>query len=264
MAVDTARRLTAAARERRQVLAVCANLDDRQWDAPSRADGWRVRDVIAHLGATTGLMLGVGAHQMWGRGAEELNDVLVARRRSWTPPRVLAEFERYSGRAMTALKIVARAPLGSLRLPVAELGHYPLRLTPSLLLFDWHVHLRHDIAPAIGLPAPPTDVDRMSGVLEWMLAGMEQMNRTTMTWMDRPLNLQLTGLAGGRWHIAPGTGGRLHVTQRASSSARAEIVGRTDEFPSWATTRTPWRASDVSLRGDTDYAERFLDALNII
>lgn len=262
--MDTAQRLAAAARERHEVLAVCAHLDEHQWDAPSRADGWRVRDVVAHLGATTGLLLGVGAHEMLGRGAEQLNDVLVARRRCWAPARVLAEFERCSGHAMTALKVVARAPLGDLRLPVAELGRYPLRLTPSLLLFDWHVHLRYDIAPAIGLPAPPTDVDRMSAVLEWMLAGMEQMNRTTMGWVDRPLNLQLTGLGGGRWQIAPVTGGRLRVTQRASSSPCAEIVGRTDEFPSWATTRTPWRASDVSLHGDTDYAERFLDALNII
>lgn len=96
--MDTARKLNAVARERDEVLAVCAVLTDYRWDAPNGAEGWRVRDMIAHLGATMGLTLGWGAHQMWGRGAEEINDPVVARRRSWDPARVLAEFERYSGR----------------------------------------------------------------------------------------------------------------------------------------------------------------------
>ncbi len=264
--MDTADRLAALARERDAVLDTCRSFGAAQWTAPSCAPGWQVKDVIAHLGATVKMLCGPGMREVWsGKPAEDLNDELVARRRSRPASEVLAEFERYSRRALSMLRLVARPPLGAVRLPIAELGRYPMRLTPSLLLFDWHVHLRHDIAPALGLPAPLTDAERMSAVLEWMLAGMEQMNRDTMTWVDRPLVLQLDGPGGGRWLIAPDGNGRLRVTPESPDPAGIEIIGNASEFPSWATTRTSWRAEgQVTLRGDTGYAARFLDSLNIV
>ncbi len=264
--MDTAGRLVALAREREAVLDACRRLDATQWIAPSCAPGWQVKDVIAHLGATVQMLCGPGMRAVWGgRPAEELNDDLVARRRNWPVSEVVGEFERYSGRALTMLRLVARPPVGSVRLPIAELGRYPMGLTPSLLLFDWHVHLRHDIAPAVGLPVPDTDAERMSAVLEWMLAGLEQMNRRTMGWVDRPLALRLDGPGGGRWQIAPAGAGLLRVTPFPTGQADAEIIGNTVEFPAWATTRTSWRAEGrVTLRGDTEYAARFLDTLNIV
>lgn len=264
--MDTAGRIAALASEREAVLDVCRSLDATQWIAPSCAPGWQVKDVIAHLGATAKMLCGPGMRAVWsGKPAEDLNDELVARRRDWPVSDVLAEFERYSHRALSMLRLVARPPLGSVRLPIAELGRYPMSLTPSLLLFDWHVHLRHDIAPAVGIPVPDTDAERMSAVLEWMLAGMEQMNRRTMGWVDRALALQLNGPGGGRWQIAPSGNGRLRVTPISVGPGQAEIIGNAAEFPSWATTRTSWRAEGlVTLRGDTEYAARFLDSLSIV
>lgn len=264
--MDSADRLAALTRERGTLLGVCRSLSNAQWDAPSDAAGWRVRDVIAHLGATVKMLGGPGMREVWGgTPAEALNDELVARRRDWPVSDVLAEFERYSHRAVTLLRLLARPPLGAVKLPIAELGWYPMRLTPSLLVFDWHVHLRHDIAPALGLPVPPTDAERMTAVVEWMLAGMEQMNRQTMTWVDRPLILHLKGPGGGRWQIAPAGNGRLRVTPAGANHAYAEIAGSAVDFPSWATTRISWRAGGrVTLRGDTEYAARFLDSLNIV
>ncbi len=258
------RKLAALRRERAQLLIFLNRLSPAQWQAPSAAEGWRVRDVVAHLGASARLLLGPGVrHVLRSANAEELNDALVDHRRGWEVTRVLSEFEKCSGRALVMLQLSARPPLGTLRLPIAELGSYPLRLTPSLLLFDWHVHLRHDIAPALGLPGPTTDADRMAGVMEWMTAGMEQMNRAGMTWVDRPLSLTLAGIGGGTWRIQPETSGRLRVSPGRANAA-AEISGTTVEFPAWGTGRSRWRSADITITGDIAYAARFLDALNII
>jgi uncharacterized protein (TIGR03083 family) len=43
--------MEAARQERAEVLALCRGLDDDEWQTPSAAAGWRVQDVIAHLGS---------------------------------------------------------------------------------------------------------------------------------------------------------------------------------------------------------------------
>jgi hypothetical protein len=44
----------------------------------------------------------------------------------------------------------------------------------------------------------------------------------------------------------------------------AQIRSASEEFPLWATTRTPWRQADLAITGDAGYATRFLDSLNIV
>lgn len=48
------------ARQRRRLGQLLAGLDDEQWAAPSRCEGWSVRDVIAHL---------VGTDRFWAASA---------------------------------------------------------------------------------------------------------------------------------------------------------------------------------------------------
>ena len=104
----------------------------------------------------------------------------------------------------------------------------------------------------------------MQATLEWMLAGMEQMNQPQMGWVDRPITLTLTGLAGGSWKSGRAGNGRLAVTPAANADSAACIEGASVDFPGWATRRIGWRDSDLAVTGDRDYAARFLDALNII
>jgi hypothetical protein len=132
-----------------------------------------------------------------------------------------------------------------------------------LLAFDWHTHLAHDIAPAIGRPARALDDLAMSVTLEWMLAVLAQHGGTQRTWMDRSVTLRLTGPGGGVWTLAPRAHGRLNVTA-GSGHAAATITGSAADLPSWATTRTAWNDHDLTISGDRDYATRFLDGVNII
>lgn len=264
--MDRTQRLAALRRERSQLVGYLKSLTPDDWQAPSAAEGWMVRDVVAHLGATALLLLGPGMRQvLTSSSAEAFNDAQVEKRRTWPLEKVVNEFVRTSALALHMLRGTSRRPLASVRVPIAELGSYPMGLTPSLLIFDWHVHLHHDIAPAIGKPPPATDPDRMAAVLEWMFAGMEQMNRSSMNWVREPLSIELTGVAGGFWRIDPASRDGLRVTPCVdTSAATARIQGSADQFPAWATNRIPWRTAGLSLTGDTAYATRFLDSLNII
>lgn len=264
--MDRTRRLAALQRERAQLLRYLQGLTPEQWRTPSAAQGWSVCDVVAHLGATTRSLIGPGIRQvLTSKNAEAHNDAQVATRRNWPASKVLDEFTRTSAMAAIMLKATTRRPFASLRVPIAELGSYPMGLTPSLLAFDWHVHLRHDIAPVLGHEPPPPDPDRMAAVLEWMFAGMEQMNRDAMGWVSAPLGIELTGVGGGTWRVEPVAGGLLQVTSGAdAASTAAQIRGDSMQFPLWSTTRIPWRTAAVSLSGDIAYATRFLDSLNIV
>ncbi len=258
-------RVLALKAQRVDVLGYCADLTDEQWDTPSRAAGWRVRDVIAHMGASCRVLFSPAMiHLLRTEDLERDNDDMVDHRRSWPTSRVLAEFGRWSSIAAVAFDVSGRGIVGTIPVPLGATGRYPARILPCALVFDWHTHLHYDIAPVLGTPAPPADERRMRASLEWMLAGMEQMNQPQMGWVDRPLTLTLTGLAGGSWDISPAGKGRLSVMPASRSDSAAGIAGASVDFPGWATRRVGWRDSNLTLTGDADYATRFLDALNII
>jgi hypothetical protein len=250
---------------RAEVIHFCDGLSAADWIAPSNADGWRVRGVIGHLGSTCKLLLSPRViSAVFSNSAERLNDQSVDDRRDWPIERVVGEFDTWSRRLIAALSVAAHGPLAAMRVPVADLGVYPLRLFPSMLVFDWDTHLRLDVASPIGRSLPPASAKRSAVGLEWMIAGIEQMNRATMDWVDRPLGLTLRGGGGGRWRIDAAAKGKLRVRPGTTAGTVAQISGDTAEFPSWATNRSLWRDAKVDIDGDSDYATRFLDTRNII
>ena len=101
----------------------------------------------------------------------------------------------------------------------------------------------------------------MSVVLDWMMAvAGNQLRQPRPAWLDRPLSISLTGPGGGCWTVnADGS-----VKPGRAFNAAAQIEGTVLEFPEWGTKRADWRDRRVSLRGDTDYGARFLDALNVV
>lgn len=251
--------------EREALLDYCAVLDPAEWAAPSRAAGWSVQDVIAHLTANQrALVTPAALPAMATKQIERLNDRMVAKARSQSPVQVLAGFEAWSRRGIRAMRVFTGPGIGRVPLPIGELGAYPLSRLPAIFAFDWHTHLRHDIAPALDRPAPSTDNQRMSVVLSWMMALLQGSHRSRLAWLDAPLALTLHGPGGDTWRIEPAGKGRLQVRVGSPSGTAAQISGQSLEFPAWSTTRTPWRDSDVKITGDAAVAERFLDALNLV
>ena len=193
----TLNRVQALRTQRQLVLDYCAGLSDDDWTAPSHAAGWRVRDVIAHMGGTCrGLFSRHAVTLIFSDDTEQTNEDLLAPRRAWPTDRILDEFARWSKAFIAAASAAGQPLLGSTPLRVGSLGSYPLRKLASMLVFDWHTHLTYDLAPAINRPAPAIDDSRLAATLEWMLTGLEQMNRDQMRWLDKSLTLTLTGPAG--------------------------------------------------------------------
>lgn len=256
-------RVGAFRRERADLLRFCHALDDAQWRTESAAAGWRMQDVVAHLGSSCkAIFTPASIALMRSSSIERSNDDFVDARRDWAPRRTLDEYEQWSGRLATLAGAVARTPLARIPMPLAELGRFPVALVvPGALVFDTHTHLRHDMAPALGLRAPGTDPGRMAVALEWIFAVLRnQLRSVPLTWLDRPLVITLGGPGGGSWRI--GAGGT--VAPGPDGGASAQITGSVLEFPEWGTCRVSWRERDVKVTGDQEYGARFLDAMKII
>jgi uncharacterized protein (TIGR03083 family) len=248
--------------QRAEVLDFCASLGPADWRMNSRAEGWSIADVVAHMGA--------GCHAMFSPAAlkiiraddiEQTNDRMVEVRRARTPAQVLGEYRRWSSVFASAIPVMVSRPLGGVRLPLGELGQFPMRELSSALVFDHHTHLAHDMAPALGRSVPALDSNRMAAVLEWMTAALaNQLSASKPPWLDRPLSIILEGPGGGSWRIE--TSGAVSVGR--TEPAAAHITGVAQEFPEWGTKRADWRGRDVTITGDVEYGTTFLDAVNIV
>jgi uncharacterized protein (TIGR03083 family) len=248
--------------ERAEMLDFTSALSDEEWVAPSAATGWRIADVVAHVGVVArSYYTPAGLRTIRAASLEQANEGPVDRRRNWSRARVLGEYQRASRRAATLLDVVRRTPAARVRMPLAELGRYPLGLLiGGALVFDHHTHLRHDMAPALGRPAPPTDTDRMRVLLAWMTAVLSnQVARAPVAGLDGRVELTLTGPGGGTWWID-----EAGVFPPSSGPVAASVTAPAVTFPDWGTQRSSWRAHDVTITGDAELAARFLDAVDVI
>lgn len=247
--------------ERAAVLAFCDSLGPADWRMDSRAPGWSITDVVAHMGGGCHVLFTPAALKlMRTTDVEAANDTMVAKGRDRPPAEVYREYRRWSRVFSGAARLLTRTP-GRVQIPVAELGRFPLRMVPSAMVFDHHTHLRFDMAPALGRPAPGTDANRMAAVLEWMTAVLgNQLRTANPAWLDRPVALTLTGPGGGSWRIEPGG----VLTPGRTDPAAVHITAVAAEFPEWGTGRAGWRDRDVRIAGDGDYGATFLDAVNVV
>jgi hypothetical protein len=73
-------------------------------------------------------------------------------------------------------RIVCATPLRRVPIPLAELGRYPMQLLlAGAMVFDWHTHLRHDVAPALHRSAPASDDSRVA----WSWRGCSPCRKTS-------------------------------------------------------------------------------------
>ncbi|MFE7934644.1 maleylpyruvate isomerase N-terminal domain-containing protein [Streptomyces sp. NPDC057456] len=248
--------------ERTEMLNFTSSLTGDEWTAPSAAAGWRIADVVAHIGATArNFYTPPSREALRATSLEQLNEGPVDRRRSWSRAQVMAEYTRATRRATTLLDLIRRTPATRLRIPLVELGRYPLGLLiGGALVFDHYTHLRHDMAPALGRPAPSTDADRMRAALTWMIAVLSnQVAQGPVAGLDARVALTLTGPGGGTWWFDEAGG-----LAPSDGAVAAHVTAPALAFPDWGTQRSSWRDSDVTLTGDTELAARFLDTVNVI
>ena len=248
--------------QRADVLGFCGSLGPADWRMNSRARGWSIADVVAHMGSGCRALFTPSALKlMRADSVEDANEVLVDARRDRTPRQVLGEYRRWTRVFAAIAPALALQPMGRIPVSVAELGSFPVRLLVSAAVFDHHTHLSYDMAPALDRPVAAADANRMAAVLEWMTAVLSnQLQAATPTWLDRPLSITLNGPGGGTWTVDPCGA----VRAGAAGQVAAEITGAAAQFPEWGTRRANWRERDVTVTGDADYGAVFLDAMNIV
>ena len=161
-------------RQRRRLAELLAGLDERQWSAASRCEGWAVRDVVAHL---------VGTNRFWtysitsglaGEPTRVLTSfdpvatpkAMVESMSAQTPAELLAQFnESNDGLAEV---IGDLEPDQWSTLAEAPPGHLALDAVVFHALWDGWVHER-DVMLPLGLE-PALEVDELTGTLLYVSA----------------------------------------------------------------------------------------------
>ncbi|WP_458315742.1 maleylpyruvate isomerase N-terminal domain-containing protein [Mycolicibacterium brisbanense] len=240
----------------------------RQWELPSACAGWRVIDVVAHLGAL--------AHEAVEPPApdptvptnrERYHDLRVDQRRNWSHAEVIDEWVMYAPRQLALLESAQTPPRADDPVDVPGLGSYPRHLLANTMAFNVFCHTRYDVlAPdgplPFGLP-PPTD-EQVGPAVEFMLAGVPQMQGFDLNpTVTVPLVLELTGPGTMTVTILPAD--RPDERLKIVAGGHGEVVIRSTAmaFIAWGTTRKPWR-DYCSISGEAVSAIPFLDRLNII
>lgn len=162
--------LVPAARQRRRTEALLASLDNEQWTAPTRCEGWDVADVVAHLitvntfwtlSITRGLA-GTPTRYLENFDPTVTPGELVAGMRG-TPPFELLDQLVASNDVL--LDLVGHLDSAGWSKPAeCPVGHLPIRLVIQHGLWDGWIHER-DIALPLHRQAPVEPDELMSSLV---------------------------------------------------------------------------------------------------
>jgi uncharacterized protein (TIGR03083 family) len=260
--------LAAARESNRQLADILPSVDDDQWELPSACAGWRVIDVMAHLGALAyEAVCPPEPDPTLPKIRERYHDLRVNQRRGWSHAEVINEWRRYAPQQLDLLETGQASPAAMEPVVVPGLGTYPRHLLANTTAFNVFCHLRFDmLAPDGPLPfsvPEPTD-DLVAPAVEFMLAGLPQMQgRELDATVSQPLVLDLTAPGATTATVLPAAGPDERLSIVSGSHGDTRIRSTAIDFIAWGTTRQPWR-DFCEVTGDVSAATPFLDCLNII
>ena len=147
--------------EHELAIELIASLEPEEWDAPSDCFGWRVRDVIAHMGS---LFHSVGepsavAHAEGTDDAERRANAAVDQRRDWAVEDVAAEYAEWSEKAIGIVNGFQEPPLADRVIALGNLGSHPMHVIAQC------VRVRPLLPSAVGHPSSARP-DRSATVAE--------------------------------------------------------------------------------------------------
>lgn len=196
----------AADEEYRRLLALLGELDAEAWSAPTDCTGWDVRAVVAHLAGAAQWPASVREsvrQQRHGRRllpdaetVDGMNELQVRERADRTPAQLLEELAEAAPRAVRARSRLPR-PIRALPVPFGPpLGTKPLGyLSDRILTRDAWLH-RIDICRAVGR-SPVLTADHDGRIVADVVVEWAELH-------GQPVELVLTGPAGGRWQRGAG------------------------------------------------------------
>jgi uncharacterized protein (TIGR03083 family) len=253
----------------KDMLGLIRDLSGEEWELESAAAGWRVQDVVVHLGTFCNLIADPEMKMPANAPAtsERLNDALVDERRHWTAQEALTYYEAQSTAALATLTALQGPEFAAATTVLADLGTYHLAELSNAFAFDHLVHLSSDLLKPYGpldRSPVPTDAERIEPALDWMLAGLPNMYAEALREpLTRPLGFELTG-QGARTFVLSWdkAADRLVVDEAADPPADVARSSAAD-FLRWSTTRSAWQQA-VTITGDREFIAPVLDTINII
>jgi hypothetical protein len=260
--------LAAARESNRQLADIVPSVDDDQWELPSACTGWRVIDVMAHLGALAyEAVYPPEPDPTWPKIRERYHDLRVNQRRGWSHAEVIDEWHRYAPQQLDLLEVGQASAVAMEPVAVPGLGTYPRHLLANTTAFNVFCHLRFDmLAPDGPLPfsVPEPTNDLVAPAVEFMLAGLPQMQGPELdATVTEPLVLELTAPGATTVTVVPADGPNERLTVVPGNRGETRIRSTAVNFITWSTTRKPWR-DFCEITGDASAATPFLDCLNII
>lgn len=161
-------------RQRRRLLDTLAALDDDQWHAPSRCDGWSAQDVVTHLVSTddywsaslAGGLAGEPTRYLQGFDPKASPAALVEAAGSVAPAETHASFADATSKLCDAVE--ALDDHGLTVLAEAPPGHIAVHAVLHHALWDCWVHER-DITVPLGLDTTEED-DEVLACLRYAVA----------------------------------------------------------------------------------------------
>jgi uncharacterized protein (TIGR03083 family) len=238
--------------------------DPSAWDQNSRLDGWRNRDIVAHLAASEA----VAASAIGGTPAAEIEEFLnegdgeltVDRFNDWTVKRradapfraVVSEWGQNADALLARASVIPEGEWAVKKVSWLA-GEVPARYLLQSRVMEWWVH-GEDVRAGAGLlprrehwPIYCTN-DLAIRTLPWALglAGLR--------FEGRSIRFELEGAGGGSWHygLAPGELPGPHTVPDAL------VEGRGDRFAEVAARRVPADVyvadGTLVLSGDADLA----------
>lgn len=251
--------------EHAHALALIDSLTPEEWAAPSGCTGWRVQDVVAHMGSVFRSICGDPSIPSDPSGdAEKSAELAVAPRKEWTPEEVAAEYREWAPKGVGALTALQDPPMADAVVPLGNLGSHPMHILANAIVFDHYCHLRHDIGAAIPRAAAlPHDADALGATIEWMLLGLPQMCQSALAGAPRQaVNLHFDGVADQDFVLEPGDD--LWTVRPGTLAGAPTLRTTAHDFVAWGTKRGDWRATSTLDGAGSDAAAQVLDAINII
>jgi uncharacterized protein (TIGR03084 family) len=190
------------AAEHQALDAVLARMTDAQWDLPSHAPGWSVRDQVTHLAHFDGTarlaMVDAAAFEADAavaretRGPDGYEGRYMARGRAMTPD-TLRAWWRAAGAELVA---AARAVDAKARLPWYGPPMSATSFITARLMETWSHGL--DVVDVVGIARPDTDRLRHVVFLGMRTREFSYVNRG-LTPNTTPVRVELTAPSGAAW-----------------------------------------------------------------
>lgn len=237
--------------DRADLLKICAELSDADWASDSGCGGWRVQDVVSHMGALFWLVADrTKLPDIGDLPTERAQDAYVDHRRSMTAQEVLADYESVSA---AALPILGSLIGQTFEVPLGDLGTYQADTLPTAYSFDHYVHIRMDLfAPRGPLTAEPPASDelRLVPALDWAQAALPQQSRAALSELPGSIEFVIEGPAART--IKAGEGESL-----------GQVILDAPAFLRSITGRAGWECAQIEPAGGATLTPSLLSRLKV-